>query len=77
MVLLSFILSHDQDTIHAKKGCVEMCDFRMAALMVHTGHGARARTHAHAQHRASSEPGNHLAYRLMFPKPLCNNAPHC
>ena len=27
-------LSHDQHTIHAEKGCVEICDFRMAALDV-------------------------------------------
>ena len=35
-------LSHDQDTIHAKKGCEEMCNFYMAALMFLTGHGIEA-----------------------------------
>ena len=38
--------SHDQDTIHAEKGRVEMYNFRMAALMFLTGHGIKARTHA-------------------------------
>ena len=27
------ILSHDQDTIQAEKGCAEMCDLHMAAFM--------------------------------------------
>ena len=40
-------LSHDQDTIHAERGCVEMCNFCMAALMFLSGHGIKARTHAH------------------------------
>ena len=39
-------LSHDQDTIHAEKGCAEMCDFCMATLMFLTGHGIMARTYA-------------------------------
>ena len=42
-------LSHDQDTIHAEKGCVEMRDSHMAALMYLTGHGIKARTHAHVE----------------------------
>ena len=42
-------LSHDRDTIHAEKGCAEMCKFRMAALLFLTGHGMRARTDAHAE----------------------------
>ena len=42
-------LSHDQDTIHAEKGRAEMCDFCISALMFLTGHGIRARTHAHAK----------------------------
>ena len=45
----SCILSHDQDTVHAEKVCVEMCDFYMAALMFRTGHGIKARTHANAE----------------------------
>ena len=28
----NLLLSHDQDTIHAETGCVEMHDFHMAAL---------------------------------------------
>ena len=39
----------DQDTILAEKGCLEMLDFRMAALMFLTGHGIKARTHTHAE----------------------------
>ncbi len=42
-------LSHDQDTIHAEKGCGEMCDICMAALMFLTGQGIKARTHAYAE----------------------------
>ena len=45
----SAFVSHDQDTIHAEKGCAEMCDFYMAALMSHTCHGIKARTHARAE----------------------------
>ncbi len=45
----SAFLSHDQDTIHAEKGCAEMRDFCMAALMFFTGHGIKARTHAPAE----------------------------
>ena len=41
--------SDDQDTIHAEKGCAQMRDFRMAALMFLTGHGIKPRTHAHAK----------------------------
>ncbi len=43
------LLSHDQNTIHAEKGCAEMYDLHMAALMFLTGHGIKARTHAHAE----------------------------
>ncbi len=32
-VYVSYPLSHDQDTIIAEKGCAEMHDFHMAALM--------------------------------------------
>ena len=46
---ISLELSYGQDTIHAEKGCVEMLDFCMAALMFHTGHGTKARTHAHME----------------------------
>ncbi len=42
-------LSHDRDTIHAEKRCAEMHDFHMAILMFLTGHGIKARTHAHAE----------------------------
>ena len=42
-------LSHDQDTIHAEKACAEMHDFCMAAVVFLTGHGIKARTHAHAE----------------------------
>ncbi len=42
-------LFHDQNTILAEKGCVEKCDFHMAALMFLTGHGIKARMHAHAE----------------------------
>ena len=42
-------LSHDHDTIHVEKGCVEMCDFHIAALVFLAGHGMKARTHAHAE----------------------------
>ena len=43
------ILSHDQDTVHAEKGCVEICGFCMAALMFPTDHGIKARTHVRAE----------------------------
>ena len=46
---LTKILSHDQDTIHAGKGCVEMGTFCMAALMFPTGQRIKARTHANAE----------------------------
>ena len=36
-------------TIHAEKGCAEMCDFSMAALMFLAGHGIKAKTHAHVE----------------------------
>ena len=42
-------LSPDQDTIHEEKGCTDMCDFCMAALMFLTGHGMKVRTHAHVE----------------------------
>ena len=42
-------LSHDQDTIHAENRCVQMCDFCMVALMFLTGHGIKAKTHAHGE----------------------------
>ena len=44
--LPSYILSHDLDTIHAEKECVEICDFHTAALMFLTGHGIKGRAHA-------------------------------
>ena len=40
-------LSYDHDTMYAEKGCAEMHDFCMAALMFLTGHGIKAKTHAH------------------------------
>ena len=43
------VLSHDPDTIHAEKGSAKMCDFCMAAVMFLTGHGIKARTHAHVE----------------------------
>ena len=43
------ILSHDQDTVHAEKGCAEMCDFHVAALMFLTGHQIKARTYVLAE----------------------------
>ena len=43
------ILSHDHDTIHAGKGCVEVHDFHMDASVFLTGHGIKARTYAHAE----------------------------
>ncbi len=51
-----------------------MCDLRMAALMFVTGHGIKARTHAHAEIAhfpisPSSDPGNHLASVLGIPRP--------
>ena len=45
---IAYVLYHDQDTIHVEKGWAEMCDFHMAALVFHTGHGIKARIHAHA-----------------------------
>ena len=42
-------LSDDQNTIHAEKGYAEKHNFHMAAFMVFTGHGVKARTHAHAE----------------------------
>ena len=42
-------LSHDQDTIHAEMGNVEMRNFRMAALMFLTNHGIKERAYAHAE----------------------------
>ena len=73
-------LSHDQNTIHAEKGCAEMRNFHMAAVMFFTGHGIKARTFAHAeithisQLGALSEPGKHSACSLMLPGP--DDAPH-
>ncbi len=42
-------LSHDQDTIHAEKGCAEMRDFCISDLMFLTGHGIKAGAHACAE----------------------------
>ena len=42
-------LFYDYDTIHAEKEWAEMYDFHMAALLVLTGHGIKARTHACAK----------------------------
>ena len=39
-------LSHQQDTVHAEEGCVEIQDFCMAALMFLTSHGIKVRIHA-------------------------------
>ena len=47
--IITRFLLHDQATIHAENGCVEMCDFPMAALMFLTGHWMRARTLACAE----------------------------
>ena len=44
--MVSYVLSHDQGTIREEKGCMEMCDFHMAAMMYLTGHGLKARAHA-------------------------------
>ena len=46
---LPWVLSYDQDTIHAGKGCAEMRNFHMTALMFLTGHEIKARTHVHAE----------------------------
>ena len=69
-------LSRDQDTIHAEKGCAELRDFCMAAIMFLTGHWIEARTHVHAdianfRFGASSDPGKQLA---CFSGP--DDAPH-
>ena len=56
------VSSHDQDTIHAEKGCVGMRDFHMAALMFLTGHGIKA----HSQLGATSEPAKHSVCGLML-----------
>ena len=45
----SYILSSDQDRINVEHGCAEMRDFHMVALMFPTGHGIKARAHAHAE----------------------------
>ena len=45
------VLFHDQGTMHAEKGCVEMSDFHMVAFMFLTGYGRKARTHAHEEIR--------------------------
>ena len=42
---VSYVLSHNQDTIHEEKGCVEMHDFHMAASIFLTDHGIKARTY--------------------------------
>ena len=42
-------LSHNQDTIHAEKGCAGMHDFHIAALMFLTGHRIKARTYTYAE----------------------------
>ena len=49
LMVLKYTLPHDQDTIHAEKGGVEMCDYCIATLMFLTGHGIAARTHAHVE----------------------------
>ena len=41
--------SHNQDTIHAEKWCVEIHNFCMADLLFFTGHGVKARTHVHEE----------------------------
>ena len=43
------LLSHDQYTRHADKGCAEMHNFCMATLMFLTGHGIKAKTHGCAE----------------------------
>ena len=46
-------LSHDQNTIHAERGCVEMCNFCLAGLIFLMigilGHEVKARTHTYAE----------------------------
>ena len=44
--VVTSISSHDQDTIHAEKGCSKRHTFHMTALIFLTGHGIKARTHA-------------------------------
>ena len=46
---LGEFLSHDQGKILAEKRCMEMHDFRMAALMFLTGHGIKTKTHTYVE----------------------------
>ena len=68
---VSQILSHHQDTIHAEKGCAEMYNFCMAALMFLTGDAIKARTLAHVEFPlgASPAPGRLVACGLVLPRP--------
>ena len=72
--VLSCLLSHDQDTFHALKRCVEMRNFRMAALTFLTGYGLKqepmpmGKSHI-SQLGVSSELEKHLACGLMHPRP--------
>ncbi len=49
MFVMGVVIAIVQDTNHTEKGCAEMSDFHMAALMFLTGHGIKARTHTHAE----------------------------
>ena len=37
------------NTIHAEMGCEELCNLRMAALMLPTGHGIKSRIRVHVE----------------------------
>ena len=68
------IFSHDKETIHTEEGCVEMCGFCMAALMLLTGHGisknlclCRNRTFLRLMHHQNLESTRPVA--SCFPGP--------
>ncbi len=72
----SSVLSHDQDAIHVEKGCVEMSDFHMAALMFLTGHGIKAGTHVHVEITYFSTMCIIRTWEALgLPGP--DDAPHC
>ena len=67
--------SHDQDIIHTDKGCVEMCDFCMAALVFLIGHGIKARTHAPCRNRTFPKEVHHQNPESTGPAASCFPGP--
>ncbi len=71
-------LCHDQDSIHAEIGCVEMCNFNMAALVFLIGHVKSKNPCPCGNHTFPSEmpwipSESRGATQTMFPWPKVDN----